>query len=399
MKNEKSILLVDDSKELNDAAARVLRKSGFNVIQAFDGTECLSLLSSVKPHIVLLDVVMPGMDGIEVCRKIKSDPGTANSFVVLLSGMRVSPDQQADGLNAGADGYIVRPVQNSELVARINSAMRLVDSEKNLSNALANSQRNESKRKKAEKKTRLLNEELELRVAQRTEQLEAAIKELSDFSYSVAHDLRAPLRAVSCYSSILEGHFEKYMDDEGRRLFSIVKSNGTRMGELIDALLLYTNTGRGELNSGFVEMNDIVNKVIAELTPLYPGINFKIDVEALPPAEANEHMIKEVWSNLISNALKFSSRSESPQNTIGSGKFENMIEYYIKDNGAGFDQRFVNKLFNVFERLHTTDEFTGHGIGLAIVRRIIHRHDGTVRAEGEVGKGATFYFTLPDKNK
>jgi len=249
--------------------------------------------------------------------------------------------------------------------------------------------------KNAESQIKQLNDELELKVQKRTEQLLSSNRELEAFSYSVSHDLRAPLRAVHGYTNILMEEYDNKLDDEGKRLCGIIASNATKMGCLIDDLLSFSRIGRTSMKAGMLEMKPIVDAVFDELS-----LNGKIKRITHYPGKLHSsfgdaNLIKIVWNNLISNAIKYSSRKQNPEIEIGSCNEGNMITYFVKDNGAGFDMQYSNKLFGVFQRLHSDTEFEGNGVGLAIVQRIIIKHGGRIWADGEVGKGATFWFSLP----
>jgi PAS domain S-box-containing protein len=249
--------------------------------------------------------------------------------------------------------------------------------------------------KRAEEMISKLNEELEQKVMQRTELLEAANKELEAFSYSVSHDLRAPLRSVHGFTKILLEDYEANLDDEGKRICGIISSSATKMGELIDDLLSFSRIGRSTLSPSEIDMKRIAKVVFEGMTSPTEKKRIKLNIGKLQKAFGDITLFGQVWTNLISNAIKYSSKNDVSEISIGSKIAGDMIIYFIKDNGVGFDMQYAHKLFGVFQRLHSEADFEGNGVGLAIVQRIILKHGGNVWAEGEVGKGATFYFSLP----
>ncbi len=283
-----------------------------------------------------------------------------------------------------------------------------------------------SDRKLAQLEFKRLNEHLEQKVIERTKELqnnEAALlnlvedlniktdelhqstnllvmanKELEAFSYSVSHDLRAPLRAINGFISILTEDYEKVLDEEGIRICNVIHSNGIKMGQLIDDLLSFSRLIRSDLHHSRIDMDALVRSLVSDIGTATDSPQPTITINKLPQTIGDSNLIKQVWINLISNAIKYSSKEENAKIIIGSSQGENEDVFFIKDNGVGFNMNYAHKLFGVFQRLHRPTDFEGTGVGLAIVQRIVNRHGGRVWAEGEVENGACFYFSLPSNN-
>jgi len=249
--------------------------------------------------------------------------------------------------------------------------------------------------KEDEKELKKYRDDLEEMVKVRTQQLEATNKELEAFSYSVSHDLRAPLRAIDGFSNILMEDYASKLDDEGKRLGSVIQSNAKKMGQLIDDLLAFSRTGRSSINPSSIDMKELVHAIYHEVTSPAQRARIRFELSDLPKTSADPTMMRQVWMNLISNAIKFSANRKQAVISVSCQQEEGQFIYCIQDNGAGFNMEYKEKLFGVFQRLHGEKEFEGTGVGLALVQRIIHRHGGEVWGEGEVDKGAIFYFSLP----
>jgi PAS domain S-box-containing protein len=281
----------------------------------------------------------------------------------------------SDAAIIGEDGKTIRIVG---INVDITEAMKMVQEIRNLNASLSN----------------------------RAEDLEASVKELDSFSYSVSHDLRAPLRAIDGFSRIVEEDYAPKLDDEGRRLIGVIRDEAQRMGKLIDDLLAFSRLGRQNIERTAVDMGTMAREVFQELAATEPGRTIHLNLKPIPPTFGTEPMIRQLWVNLIGNAVKFTGKCKSAEIEIGvlqkgSDKMEEPAAqiYFIRDNGAGFDMRYVDKLFGIFQRLHSKDEFPGTGVGLALVQRIVNRHGGRIWAKAEVDKGATFFFTIPDNGK
>jgi len=249
--------------------------------------------------------------------------------------------------------------------------------------------------KKAQHDILELNVNLENKVAERTEELALVNKELEAFTYSVSHDLRAPLRVIDGFADILLTDHADKLDAEGRRTIGIITSNARKMGQLIDDLLNLCHLGRQEIVTSRVDMTRLAKSVITEQLLLYKGREVTITTDPLLPVSCDHNLMLQVWVNLISNALKYSGKQDQPAIHLSSYLSDNNAVYSVRDNGVGFDMKYADKLFGVFQRLHKVAEFEGTGVGLALVQRIILKHGGRVWAEAEKGKGAVFYFSLP----
>ncbi len=325
--------------------------------------------------------------------------------VIGKDDMELHPKQLAEKFMED-DRYVIstgKPVidreefvidENGEIVWLLTSKLPLRN-EKGEITGLLGIGKNVTESVKSRDEIKTLNAELEKRVEERTAQLEAKNKELEAFSYSVSHDLRAPLRHISGYVDLLNKKFRAELPDKGRHYLDTITEASRQMGELIDDLLQFSRTGRAEMRLARYEMKALVEEVITAIKRSEPDRNINWKISPLPAIVCDQPLMRQVWVNLLSNAVKFTGKNEVAEIEIGCFEGDGEITFYVRDNGVGFDMQYATKLFGVFQRLHSKEEFDGTGIGLANVQRIVLRHDGSVRAESEKDKGATFYFTIP----
>jgi two-component system, NtrC family, sensor kinase len=385
----KRILAVDDSPTYLEEVGAMLREDGYDVVLAHSGEEALELLSVQPVDCILLDLLMPGLGGHETCRRIKQAPGMRDIPLVLLTALE-NRDAMIEGLATGADDYISKSSEFEVLRARVAAQLRRRQSEDEARRMRAELFRSELEATEA----RAARELAESRAALVAE-LERKNADLEAFSYSVSHDLRAPLRAIDGFSQMLLEDYAPALDAKGQDYLDRVRAAIRRMGELIDDLLELSRVGRADLVRVRLDLSALARTVVGELARKDPERQVEAVVADTPPAEADPRLMRIALENLLGNAWKFTGKAATPRIEFRAEVRGSETLYVVADNGAGFDMEYAAKLFQPVQRLHRESEFAGTGIGLAIVHRIIDRHGGSVRVEGAVGHGATFFFTLP----
>ncbi len=314
------------------------------------------------------------------------------------------PDPRAlDEANAALSSELARRDQEQTQLRASLAALEhdadehkraLADANARLEREIADHRRTDQSLRYNETLLRRLHDGLEEHITERTAELTKTISELEAFSYSISHDLRAPLRAINGYAAILAAEHASTLPADGRALLSRIETNAARMAQLIDGLLDFARLARVEVVKADVDMGELAASAAAEVTGAAESAPAELAIAELPPARGDAQMLRQVWVNLIANALKFSAPKPKPKVAIGGERRGDEIVYWVRDNGVGFDMAYAEKLFGVFHRLHRAEEFPGVGVGLAIVRRIVMRHGGRVWGESVPGEGSTFYFTV-----
>ncbi len=362
------ILWADDNADMREYVRRLLAER-YDVTAVSDGETALVSALASQPDLVLSDVMMPGLDGFGLLRELRANERTRTIPVILLSA-RAGEESAVEGLDAGADDYVVKPFSARELLARVRTHVEMAALRREWAAELA-----------------------------------AANKELEAFSHAVSHDLRTPLRAMHGFSSMLLRSYSDVLDARGKDYLNQVRAAVIRMSDLVEGLARLSSVTRGGIESGAIDLTRIAEEILEELRAREPGRKVEFHIERELRATGDGALIRIVLENLLGNAWKYS-RDLSPaiiefaqgKTTDASGANESNEAggdaFYIRDNGAGFSMEYADKLFQPFQRLHTPSEFEGTGIGLATAQRIVERHGGSIWANAEVGRGATFYFTL-----
>ena len=382
------ILAVDDSDTYLDMLAVVLRGEGYDVARARSGEEALELLAVQLVDCILLDVMMPGLGGTETCRRIKAAPVVRDIPLILLTAVE---DRAAmlEGLGAGADDYISKASELGVLTARVRAQIRRKQFEDENRRF-----REQLLRKELEAAEARAARELAETRAALADELERKNQELEAFSYSVSHDLRAPLRAIDGFTRAVVEDYGPQLDEHGRDYLARVLAASNRMGALIEDLLQLSKVGRAELHKQRLDLSAKARSIVRQLRER--SAEREVDVRIADGIEVHGDpgLVRAMLENLLSNAWKFTSRREHAIIEVGVMEQDGAAVCFVRDNGVGFDANHAEKLFRPFQRLHTTAEFEGTGIGLATVQRIVARHGGRVWADGAQDRGATIYFTL-----
>jgi len=404
------ILVIEDSPTQAEQLRYILEKHGYRVSTAGNGREALAVMDERKPGLIITDVVMPEMDGYELCSRVKGDERFSDIPVILLTSLS-DPHEVIRGLECGADNFITKPYDETSLLYRIinmqmerqqrrsaegsNGLEIIFDCRKFLITADRRQAVNLllSTYEAAIQKNRELSKARD-ELNELNERLEAANRELEAFNYSVAHDLRTPLTCISGYCQFLLEFSAEKLDEQSINFVNDISDAAGRMGQLITTLLNFSQLTRKEVYRETVDLSRVARTVTLDLRMREPGRTVNFVIAEGVEVDGDEKLLRVVLENLIGNAWKYTGKREDAFIEFGTVESDGKPAYFVRDNGVGFGENQADKLFTPFERLDNSRAFEGIGIGLATVQRIIQRHGGQVWAEGEEGKGATFYFTL-----
>lgn len=404
------ILAVEDSLVQAKRLEYFFKSYGIKYKLFPNGEEAMAGLISERPELIISDIVMPGMDGYEFCRRVKSDEQFSKIPVILLTSLQ-DPHDIIKGLQAGADNFITKPYDDKYLYSRIqylliNRDIRFSGSAEMVIELVFRGQKYQINSDKKQILDLLLsvyeaaiqrNDELIAMKAQletANENLKQANQDLDAFSRTVSHDLKTPLNAIIGFTDLLLNEIDYKVDDGSKELIEIINQSAWLMSNLIQDLLQFSRSGQVEIEQEPVNLSQIATATMGNILQRDPSRRVKITIDPDLHAKADPRMIKVVLDNLLGNAFKYTALGTYTEIEFGKRDYYGHDLFYVKDNGAGFDMKNAQKLFQPFQRLHSATEFKGTGVGLSTVQRIIEKHGGQIWAESEVGAGATFFFTL-----
>lgn len=414
-----SILIVDDRLDKRLAMRSIIEDLDQNIVEAASGREALRHLLNQEFAVILLDVNMPGMDGFETAVLIRERKSLENVPIIFVSALSDTETHVSRGYSLGAVDYILAPIVPEILRAKVSvfvelykiteqvrqqaEDLRLAHSEleqrvrdrtEELAAANQALQVEIRERQRVEESLRQLNLRLEEHVSERTAELVTANQELEAFTYSVAHDLRAPFRQIHNYVELLQDEFASTLPGEAQGYLKRIGSKSQEMGQMVDQLLNLFGMVRKTFEFSEVDLNELVRELVTSLKADAAERAIIWEIGNLPTMKCNYGLVRQVFDNLLSNAVKYTRTRNPAHIEVGSRRDASETMIFVRDDGVGFDMASIDRLFGVFQRLHRAEEFEGTGVGLALASRIIRKHGGRIWAEGKVNQGATFSFTL-----
>jgi two-component system, sensor histidine kinase and response regulator len=369
------ILVVDDRLENVNLLFDILSECGYEVRQVLTGKQALNAVNYDPPDLILLDIMMPEMDGYEVCKQLKSSETTKDIPVIFLSALKEVTDQVKAFEVGGAD-YIAKPFEVEEVLIRVKNQLTIIYQKKQLE--LKNEQL-----QKAQKELQLLNEEI-LR----------SNRELEEFTSIVSHDLRQPLTTIKSFAELLLLKYPNLFEDKPKQFLQYIIDGSLRMDQLINDLLTYARIGGiNEIELQEINLNDLIHQLLINLNQDIENNQATINITNLPNIVGDRSKLIELWQNLIANAIKYR-KKETPIINISATEDEEYWNFQIEDNGIGIESQYYQKIFQIFQRLHSKEEYPGTGVGLAICKKIVDFHGGNIWVESEYGQSSTFHFTI-----
>ncbi|MCP4404556.1 MAG: response regulator [bacterium] len=386
-----NILVVDDTQVNLQLLMSLLGGQGYKVRPVPSGKLALSSIRASRPDLILLDINMPGLSGYEVCEALKNDPATHDIPIIFVSVKDEAQDKVKAFALGGVD-YITKPFQPEEVLMRVETHLKLCQLQRNLQEQNAQLEREIRERKRSEEEVRELNRELDLRVQQRTAELELTTNELQDFLYAASHDLKTPLRGISQLVHWLSHDYAQAFDEKGKQWNELLINRVKRMDKLLDGILEYSRVGRKMRPRQPVQLQPLVARMIERLDP--PEELSILFETPLPEISGEKVVLDTVFFHLIENAVKFM-RPSGGQVRIGYREEASQWTFWVADNGSGIDAKYHGKIFQMFQSLHPRDDGENLGIGLALIKKILDVRGGGIWLESEVGKGCRFFFSWP----
>jgi len=405
------IMVVEDSNIEATMIKSLIKEHGYKVKVFNEGAEALHAAVENTPMLIISDVMMPVMDGYEFCEKLKTIPGLMEVPIILLTSLQ-DPLDIIRGLQAGADNFITKPFEAKYLLSRVNYLLAnrelrsaggtdmVLEIMFNGKKYAINSERKQildlllSVYETSIEQNKAL-QEAQKQLQQSNDHLFSANRDLESFTYTISHDLRTPLNQISVSAQLIKQSHEVDFSEEDKSYLTTILSTIHSMTDMIDDLLHFSRSGNITVGQKEVDLTELARKVMQWIQQDEPARKIKIKIEDNIKVNGDHSLLMIVMKNLMGNAWKFTSRTQNPEIHVGTKKTGGQTVVFVKDNGAGFNPNLAGNLFSPFARLHSQDDFPGTGVGLATSRRIIDRHGGKIWAKGAVGKGATFFFTLP----